>query len=363
MIWNKNDYKFMSLAIELAKRGKYTCSPNPCVGCVITRDNQVLGQGWHAIAGHEHAEIMAIKSADSSVVGATFYITLEPCSYYGKTPPCVDSLIEKGVKEVIISMRDPNPKVSGKSVSKLKLAGINVREGLLEAESMNLNLGFIKRMEKKKPYVRCKMAMSLDAKTSLSNGKSQWISGEKSRKDVHELRAASDAILTSSNNIIKDDPLLTTRDISFKFKQAVRVIIDRKSKTPDKARLFLEKGKVLIYSEKESKTLLKKPEVEILTIVNSDDWLDKVFTNLAIEQEINEVFVEAGGYFCGLLLELGLIDELIFYMAPILMGHDANSLFRLNKINKLDDAIKLDLIDIKQFGQDIRLIYKPLVSD
>ena len=192
MTWTKQDYQFMSQAIKLARRGKYTCDPNPRVGCVIVRENQLIAEGWHAVAGEAHAEINALNSI-ADVSNCKVYLTLEPCSHHGRTPPCVDALIDAGVSEVIVAMIDPNPEVSGNGIKKLEAAGIKVSQGLLEAEAQKLNPGFIKRMQQGKPYVRCKMAMSLDARTALANGKSQWISSEQSRKDVHKLRAGSSA--------------------------------------------------------------------------------------------------------------------------------------------------------------------------
>ena len=216
----------MSLAIQLARRGRYTCDPNPRVGCVITKDQQVLAEGWHAVTGEAHAEIHALSMCNDAF-NSTVYLTLEPCSHQGRTPPCVEALINAKVNEVLIAMVDPNPAVSGSGIKQLEESGIIVRQGLLEAEAGKLNPGFIKRMTSAMPHVRCKMAMSMDARTALANGESQWISSVEARRDVHRLRAASSAILTSVDTVIKDDPSLNARDLEFDVKQPVRVIIDR----------------------------------------------------------------------------------------------------------------------------------------
>ncbi len=357
MTWTQQDYQFMSQAIRLAQHGKYTCDPNPRVGCVIVRDNQLIAEGWHAIAGEGHAEVNALNSvADAS--NSTVYLTLEPCSHYGRTPPCADTLIEAGVKEVIIAMIDPNPEVSGNGVKKLEDAGIKVRQGLLEIESKKLNPGFIKRMQTGKPFVRCKMAMSLDARTALANGKSQWISCEQSRKDVHRIRAASSAIVSSADNIIKDDALLTVRDIKFEFTPPVRVIIDRNLKITSAASLFKQPGRVIIYTEQEEFNNLNQINAEIINLEKSETWLQNVFEHMATEYQINEVLVEAGSTFTGALIEAGLVDELIIYMAPVLFGNDANPLLELKQINQLDDAVQLSLKDVRQIGKDLRLSYQ-----
>lgn len=357
MTWTVQDYQFMSLAIQLARRGRYTCDPNPRVGCVITRDNQLIAEGWHALAGKAHAEINALN-AISDASNATVYLTLEPCSHHGRTPPCTDALIEANVKEVIIAMIDPNPEVSGNGIKKLEAAGITVKQGLLEAESCKLNPGFIKRMTTGKPSVRCKLAMSLDAKTALSNGESQWISCPESRRDVHNLRAGSSAILSSAETVLKDDPLLTARDIDFEFKQPVRVIVDRKLKTPATAKIFVQKGKTVIYTETENSKAIEGTGADIICLPPSPSWLSDVLMHLAKEYEINEILVEAGSTFSGALIEAGLVDELIVYMAPVLLGHDANPLLKLKSLTRLSDAIQLDIMDVRHVGKDLRLSFK-----
>lgn len=349
----------MSRAIQLAKRGRYTCDPNPRVGCVITRNNQVIAEGWHVRSGEAHAEINAlnqINDATNSIV----YLSLEPCSHHGRTPPCVEALINANVKEVIIAMLDPNPLVSGSGVKQLENSGISVKQGLLEQESIKLNPGFIKRMESELPYVRCKMAMSLDGRIALENGESQWISSEKSRRDVHNLRASSSAVVTSVNTIIEDDASLNARDLDFDIEQPLRVVIDRQLKIPLDAKIFSHPGRVIIYTENENTdhiNELSKAGADVISITVSDTWLKQVFTHLAKEYEVNEVMVEAGATFSGALLEAGLVDELVVYMAALLLGDKAQPLLKLNQLEKLDDAKKLSLIDTKIIGQDLRLSY------
>ncbi len=349
----------MSRAIQLAKRGRYTCEPNPRVGCVISNDTQLIAEGWHAVAGEVHAEIDALNQCDDAS-GSTVYITLEPCSHHGRTPPCVEALIEAKVKEVVIAMLDPNPLVTGSGLKQLKDAGIAVKQGLLETEAAKLNPGFIKRMNYGIPYVRCKMAMSLDGRTALANGDSQWITSDHARRDVHCLRAASCAVLSTVDTIVKDDACLNARDLDFDIKQAARVIIDRQLKIQKQAKIFSMPGKVIIYTEVEDEKRineLNSIDAEVISLAKSKSWLKDVFVNLAKEHEINEVMVEAGATFSGSLIEAGLVDEIVIYMASIILGDKAQSLFRLKSLDKLSDSKDLCLTDTRQVGKDLRLTY------
>ncbi len=361
MTWAAHDYQFMSRAIQLAKRGRYTCDPNPRVGCVITKGNQLIAEGWHAVSGEAHAEINALNQCDDAT-NSIVYITLEPCSHHGRTPPCIDALIKANVKEVIIAMLDPNPLVSGSGVKKLEESGITVKKGLLETEAIKLNPGFIKRMTVDMPHVRCKMAMSLDGRTALENGESQWISSEQARRDVHGLRAGSSAVLTTVDTIIKDDAVLNARDLAFEAKQPVRVIIDRQFKITNQAKLFSLSenvaGKVIVYTEIENDGRLNELEnVDVVSIAKSDLWMLNIFSHLANEYEINDVMVEAGATFSGALIEAGLVDELVVYMASVLLGNTAQPLLKLNVLDKLSEAIKMEVVDVRQVGKDIRLTY------
>ncbi len=354
----------MSRAIYLAKHGHYTCDPNPRVGCVIVKDDYIIAEGWHVVSGEAHAEIHALNQCNDAS-GTTVYLTLEPCSHHGRTPPCVDALIKANVKEVIIAMSDPNPLVSGTGIKKLEEAGVIIKQGLLEAEAMKLNPGFIKRMTKGLPYLRCKMAMSTDGRTALENGDSQWISSIQSRKDVHRLRAASSAILSTVDTIEKDDASLNARDIDFNVRQPLRVIIDRQLKISAQTKLFQlaepDAGKIIIYTEIKNNERVKelnKTGAEVVYLPRSELWLKDVLSHLTKEFEINEVLVEAGSTFVGTLIESELVDELWIYMAPMLLGDTAQPLVKLTALEILQEAIKTKLMDIRQFGDDVRLTYK-----
>ncbi len=351
----------MAEAIQLAACGRYTCAPNPCVGCLIVKDNQILARAWHQTTGAAHAEINALKTC-ANASDSTVYLTLEPCAHQGLTPPCVDALIAANVRAVIIAMADPNPQVAGAGIAKLTAAGIHVRVGLLEAESHKLNRGFIKRMLQQKPYTRCKLAMSLDGKTALANGASQWISSTAARSDVHRFRAAACAVLTSADNILQDDPLLTARDLEIEFKPALRVIVDRQLKTPDTAKLLSVPGKVIIYTARcddQRRAALEQLGVTIIYIPQSQHWLAEVVSELATQQAVNELMIEAGATLSGALIEAGLVDEIILYMAPMLLGHDGLPLLKLNQIDTLQAASKWRIADLRQFGQDVRFILTP----
>ncbi len=352
----------MSRAIQLAWRGRYTCHPNPRVGCVITRGDRVLGEGWHEVTGEAHAEVNAMAKA-SDIKGSRVYLTLEPCSHQGRTPPCANALIEAGIAEAMIAMPDPNPRVAGSGIKILDDAGINTRVGLLEAEARKLNPGFCKRMEQGLPYTRCKMAMSVDGRTALANGKSQWISSDISRRNVHYLRAKSGAILTSVDTVIADDPSLTVRDVDIDCRQPLRVVLDRQLKMPTDARLLQLDGKTVIYTASDKETAFAGENVDVVYLAEDGSWLYSVFSHLAKNYEINEVMVEAGSNLLAALLDAGLVDEFIVYVAPSLLGSDANPLVNLTGITEMDAAIKLTLLDVRQLGSDVRLTYKPGKQD
>ncbi len=346
----------MSRAIQLAWRGRYTCHPNPRVGCVITREDNIIGEGWHQVTGQAHAEVNAINDA-GDVTGSRIYLTLEPCSHQGRTPPCADTLVKAGIAEAVIAMTDPNPRVAGSGIEKLEAAGIKTQLGLLEAEARKLNRGFCKRMEQGLPFVTIKLAMSVDGRTALANGKSQWISSVASRKNVHQMRAQNGAILTSVDTVIADDPSLNVRDVDIECKQPMRVIIDRQLKTPANARLLSLPGKTIIYTATNKTHDLQADNVDVICIKESTNWLTDVLTHLAKHYEVNDVMVEAGSKLTAALITAGLVDELLVYMAPTLLGSDAKPLLDLTGFNELDDAIQLTLVDTRQLGGDIRLTY------
>jgi len=358
-MWTAKDYQFMSRAIQLAKHGQYTCDPNPIVGCVITKNDILISEGWHAVTGKPHAEINALNACENSI-GSTMYVTLEPCSHHGRTPPCIGALVDAKLKKVIISMADPNPKVSGRGIRQLEELGIEIKQGLLESQARKLNIGFIKRMTSDLPYVRCKMAQSLDGATALANGVSKWITSFEARRDVHHLRAASSAILTSAETIVRDNPILNPRDLDFDFKEPIRVIVDRNLRISEKSRIFEYRGKIIIYTQVESDNHKKfrNHNVDIIYISKSDTWLNDVCKNMAKKYEVNEVLIESGATFSGAMIDAGLVDELIIYMAPKLFGNESLPLFKLKKINEIKDTMGCEYTDIRKIGKDLRLTMK-----
>lgn len=354
-----NDREFMSYAIRLAERGAYTTHPNPRVGCVIVKNNKIIGEGWHIEAGKEHAEINAIKDAGSSnVKDATVYVSLEPCSYQGKTGPCSTALVKAGVAKVVIAMLDPNPKVSGQGVQELKDNGIEVEVGVLQKQAEQLNPGFIKRMKTGRPFVRNKMAMSLDGRTALDSGESKWITSEDARNDVHKLRARSDCILTGVGTILTDDPSMTVR-IDGILKQPLRVIVDTHLSTPLDAKILAQQGKTIILTCREDQADIErfaKQGIEVVVISKKGSNLDleSVLDHLG-SMEINEVLLEAGATLSGAMLQAGLVDELVIYMAPILLGNKAKGLFGLSNLESMDEKIGLTIIEHRAIGVDWRI--------
>lgn len=355
----------MARALRLARRGRYSAAPNPCVGCVIAKDRRVLAEGWHASAGGPHAEINALNQiADARA--ATVYVTLEPCSHQGRTPPCAPALIKAGARAVVVAMRDPNPRVTGRGIAGLVAAGIPVREGLLEAEARALNPGFIKRMTRGLPYLRLKLALSLDGRTALANGASRWISGRQSRQDAHRLRAASAAILSGVATVLRDDPRLNVRGVPFDYRPPLRVILDRGLRCPPAARLFQAPGGAVIYTQHDAagpRQRLRQAGAEVVTLAPSADWLGDVLRHLAAAFEINDIMAEAGARLSGALIEAGLADELILYVAPKLLGHEARPLLNLPRLERLQDAVEAEPVDVRQLGPDLRLIYRLGNSD
>ena len=354
---------FMARALQLAERGLFTTDPNPRVGCVIVKDGDVVGEGWHQRTGEAHAEVNALADAGDQANGADCYVTLEPCSHFGRTPPCADALIRAGVNRVFIAMADPNPIVSGNGINRLKDAGIAVTVGLLEQQAEGLNPGFCQRMRSGRPYVRSKIAMSLDGRTAMASGESQWITGPDARQDVQKLRARSSAILTGIGTVLKDDPALTVRPEGDWYpedeaiSQPLRVVVDSQLQIPTQARVFNNDNKVLIAST------LNAPLasiMDILTLPVHDNQVDLNALMAALaEREINEVTVEAGAVLNGALLRAGLIDELVIYMAPKLMGDSAKGLFHLPDLNMMADNIDLKITDMRSVGRDWRITALP----
>ncbi len=365
------DHRYMARAIRLARKGLYTTHPNPRVGCVLVRQNQVVGEGYHRRAGEPHAERNALAQAGERSRGATAYVTLEPCCHHGRTPPCSEGLIEAGVSRVVAAMRDPNPQVAGEGFAQLRAAGIEVVEGVMQAQAEALNPGFIKRMRDGLPYVRCKLAMSLDGRTAMASGESQWITSEAAREDVHRLRARSAAIVTGFGTLRSDDPSMNVRlspeslglDPDLHTPQPLRVVLDPQLQTPLSARMLTLPGPVLIVCSDEARLgagPLEAAGAQVVTRPADGDRLDlrQVMAYLA-QQEVNEVLLESGAVLAGAMMAEGLIDELVVYLAPHLMGSGARGLFNLPAIELMSQRIGLKITDLRQVGEDIRITAEP----
>lgn len=364
MSFSADDHRYMARALQLARRGLYTTHPNPRVGCVIVRDGQIVGEGWHERAGEPHAEVHALRMAGETARGATAYVTLEPCSHHGRTPPCANALVQAGVMRVVAAMVDPNPLVAGNGLKLLQQAGIETASGLLESEARTLNPGFISRMERQRPYIRLKMAMSLDGRTAMESGESVWITGEAARRDVQFLRAQADAILTGIGTVLADDPSLNVRltgedlGITGEVRQPVRVILDSRLQFPLTAKLLGIPGETLIYTcstDTPKITQLEQAGVRIRRFGGAKLHLPQVMTALA-EDGITEVHVEAGATLAGALVEQGCADELVIYLAPHLMGSSARALFNLPHIARMHQRVALTIRDIRAVGGDWRII-------
>lgn len=360
------DHEYMSLALLLAERGLYTTTPNPRVGCVLVNNGQIIGQGAHLKAGEPHAEIMALRDAEAKfpnlIQGADAYVTLEPCCHFGRTPPCTDALIKAGVNRVIVAMQDPNPQVAGNGLAKLAAAGIETQHGLMETQARELNAGFISRMTQKRPFVRVKIAASLDGKTALANGESKWITGEAARKDVQHWRARSCAILTGIGTVLADHPKMNVRHIP-NARQPLRVVVDSQLRISPQAEILAGGNTLIAYvSDVERKAeALSKSGAELIKVESSEGkvCLKQLLSHLA-ERGINEVMVEAGQTLNGALLTLNLVDEFVFYYAPTLLGSNARGMVAIPALESMQNRNELCLIEVRQFGQDIRVRAKPI---
>lgn len=357
MSQSTQDIEWMTHALRLAERGLYTTTPNPRVGCVIVKHGQVVGEGAHLKAGEPHAEVHALQAAGDLAREATAYVTLEPCSHFGRTPPCADALVKAGVKRVVVAMQDPNPLVSGKGIERLRAQNILVTVGVCEAQARALNPGFILRMTQQRPYVRLKIAASLDGRTALLNGVSQWITSADARKDVHHWRAQSCVIVTGIGSILQDNSALTVRDVPT-TRQPLRVIVDSQLRIPVDAKV-LEHGQTMIaYAQGDASKLevLQVMGIRTLHIPNAQGQVDIAALIQALTAlPCNEVLIEAGATLNGAFLQVGLVDELLLYYAPKLMGSTARGMFALPEMAHMADAHPLHILDIRQFGQDIRV--------
>lgn len=358
------DIRWMAEALRLAAQGMNTTRPNPRVGCVLVKAGVCVGRGWHQRAGESHAEVHALRQAGKQAQGATAYVTLEPCSHQGKTPPCANALIEAGVTRVVAAMQDPNPLVAGRGLQALQAAGITVQSGLCETQARELNVGFVQRMERGLPFVRVKMGMSLDGGTALKNGVSQWITSPQSRADVQRLRARSCAILTGIGTVLADDPSLNVRlppaHIEGPVPEPLRVVLDSAWRIPLSAKMLRLPGKVIVYgsesAQPQRRAALQQSGLETQTIAQRDSGLDlsAVLRDLAA-RGINEVLVEAGATLAGALVQEGLVNELVLYQAPRLLGDSARGAFALGELTELNQAGPMRVVDLRQIGPDSRI--------
>ncbi|MFT5449835.1 MAG: diaminohydroxyphosphoribosylaminopyrimidine deaminase [Gammaproteobacteria bacterium] len=375
-IFSIADHRHMAHAMRLAARGLYTTAPNPRVGCVLVRDGRVVGEGFHQYAGQAHAEVNALDAAGDQARGATAYVTLEPCKHTGRTGPCSEALLRAGVGRVVAAMADPNPSVCGHGLERLSDAGVSVQCGLMQQQALELNAGFIARMRRGRPFVRVKMAMSLDGRTAMANGESQWITGPDARRDVQHWRAQSGAVVTGIGTVLADDPSLNVRVDSFdaarrrqlghEVRQPLRVIVDSNLRTPGNAQTLRLDGDVIVAGlERASATdslLQSKAHVLRLPDEAGKTNLGALLDELA-QREVNDVLVEAGGELTGAFVREGLADELLIFMAPTLLGSQARGLLHLPGLTKLAQQVRLQFINQCTVGKDIRIRARPITAE
>lgn len=354
------DASFMARALELARNGLYTTDPNPRVGCVLVKEGRIIAEGWHAQAGQAHAEVVALaKLPDSeSARGATAYVTLEPCSHHGRTGPCCDVLIAARVQRVVVAMQDPNPLVAGNGLQKMRNAGIEVTCGVLQADAEQLNRGFIKRMLQGLPFVRSKLAMSLDGRTALANGQSQWITSAQARQDVQNFRAEASAVVTGIETVLADDPALNAR-VDFVVKQPVRVVLDSTLRMPVNAKMLALPGETWVITctdDQAKQQRLQDAGAKVFLVAPLDGRVDllQAFQCLA-QQQINSVWLEAGAQLNGALLATDLVDEWLIYVAPCALGDQARGLFQFSELQQIADKKTFKYTAVRQVGPDLRL--------
>ncbi|MEN5069878.1 bifunctional diaminohydroxyphosphoribosylaminopyrimidine deaminase/5-amino-6-(5-phosphoribosylamino)uracil reductase RibD [Stenotrophomonas sp. TWI1183] len=353
------DHQHMTHALRLAERAAYTARPNPMVGCVIARDEVVVGEGWHQRTGGPHAEVFALRQAGEQARGATAYVTLEPCAHHGRTPPCALALIEAGVSRVVAAMRDPFPKVDGGGFVLLREAGIEVAEGLMAAQARELNQGFLSRIERGRPWVRVKLAASLDGRTAMADGRSKWITGAAAREDVQHWRARAGAILTGAATVLADDPMLTVRLTDTEALPPLRVVLDARLRSLDCARVR-EGGAPTLYVHDAAVRPPEAADAEFASVPSHDGRLDlSAVLALLAERGINEVHTEAGATLAGALLAGGWVDELLLYQAPTLLGEHGRPLLSGLGIHAMDDQRRMRVVDQRQVGGDLRLLLRP----
>ncbi|MBA6252374.1 bifunctional diaminohydroxyphosphoribosylaminopyrimidine deaminase/5-amino-6-(5-phosphoribosylamino)uracil reductase RibD [Colwellia sp. MB3u-55] len=374
--FSAEDYRFMQRAIMLAKQGHFTTSPNPRVGCVLVKGGEIVGEGFHQKAGEGHAEVNALAMAGKNAQGATAYVTLEPCSHYGLTPPCAKGLILAGIKHVIAAMVDPNPKVAGNGLKMLAQAGISSQHGLLREVAEDLNVGFIKQMTTGFPYVRCKLAASLDGKTAMKNGESKWITSPQARQDVQRLRAQSCAIISGADSILTDNAKMTVRwselgELKDSYqeedvRQPIRVIIDTKNRLTPNLALFNEPSPIILIRRTIENIhqwphFVKQVALPVVNTLANEQQIDlPALLQYLAKLNLNDVLIESGARLAGAFIEQNLVDELILYQAPKLMGADSKSLVNMTSIESLSQAKELNIIDLRMIGKDIRITAKLL---
>ena len=364
--FSASDSATMARALRLASRGEYTAHPNPMVGCVLVRDDKIIGEGWHALAGEAHAEINALAAAGDAT-GATVYVTLEPCAHHGKTPPCTKALIEAGVAEVVCAMQDPSDSVSGRGFAALEKAGIKLRSGLMAAEAEQLNAGFLSRVRRGRPFVRVKIAASLDGAIAMQNGQSQWITGPAARSDVQHLRARAGAIMTGIGTVLADDPSFNVRDDSIDLagRQPLRVVLDSSLRMPLSSGMLCLSGKTIVYCvDDSSRKALEDVGAEVVKTPGDDNLVDlaSVLNDLG-RRDINNLLVEAGPGVAGSLLSAGMVDELVIYQAPHIMGSETITMFKTPGWTELTDRRSLEITDVCQVGVDTRITARIRATD
>ena len=351
------DHAMMARALALGEKGLFTATPNPRVGCVLAKNEAIVGEGWHEKAGGPHAEVAAIERAGGEAAGATLYVNVEPCRHHGRTPPCTGLIVKSGIRRVVAAMLDPNPKAAHGG-AQLAAAGIGFEHGLMEQEARELNIGFVSRMTRGRPWVRMKIAATLDGRTALGEGsganagRSQWITGPAARKDGHRWRARACAILTGIGTVKADDPRLTVREVETS-RQPLRVVVDSRLETPEKAKI-LEGGNTLIFAGIEN---TKKLNAEIVTLPNKNNKVElpRMLEELA-RRGVNELHVEAGFRLNGSLVREGCVDEFLIYLNPSFLGDEAQAMMALSGITSLDQRIKTRIVSLDRIGDDIRIL-------
>ncbi len=351
---------YMDRALQLAALGMNSTMPNPRVGCVLVRDGVIVGEGWHARAGEPHAEVHALRAAGEKARGSTAYVTLEPCNHTGRTPPCTDALVLAGVSRVVVAMQDPNPLVSGRGIERLQAAGIHVDVGLRQRQAETLNVGFVSRMVRGRPWIRAKVAMSLDGRTALANGASQWITGEAARADGHRLRARSCAMMTGTGTVRRDDPELTVRHVESP-RQPIRIVLDNRLETPLDAKVLRGNAQVWLLTVCEEASRARPYQALGAEVVVLPAGINGRVDFLAMarflgERGLNEVTVETGSRLLGPLLEAGILDEFVFYVAPALLGEEAAGVVQVTPLQDLSRRFRVDIASVDQVGEDWRIV-------